>query len=519
MNYFTTHQLFFIVPQHSYDEELKKINVFLSILDKSGVGDIISKAYKKQATAGRKSYNPYHMFSTVMYCFAIKKSSLREIEEACIYDIRVMYLMDNETPSHKTICEFINDIVVPNQYAIFSLVTKAIVGHYKLDITNQYLDGTKLEANANKYKFVWKPTTFHKKLDEKIRKFFNEIGYSTTGSSLIKSRELMKALDEYVKSEKIDVGNIPQGKGKRLTSTQRKYKNGYSMLVKLIEYEEKEEICGEDRKSYYKTDHDATAMALKTDYYSGHGSNMHAAYNVQVMVASGLITFYDVFQARSDQKTLIPFLDKYYKYYGEYPVNLCADAGYGNYDNYEYLKAHSIENYVKFVFWNSERTGKKPQFFFYNPADKCVTCLGGNTAEEVDFKSNQHQRLRNSKLYRFSGCNECRHKAKCKQFMKNKDENYKIIEMAPDYEVLKEEARANLISRKGIEIRVNRSIQVEGSFGQIKQNMGFIRLRRRGMNKVSCEVMMMCLGRNIRKIFTMYNAPVIKSSYWNYHEN
>ena len=88
--------------------------------------------------------------------------------------------------------------------------------------------------------------------------------------------------------------------------------------MKLIEYEEKESICGDNRNSYYKTDHDATAMALKTDYYSGHGTNMHAAYNVQILVSSGIITYYDIFQDRTDYYTLIPMLDGYYKYYGEY---------------------------------------------------------------------------------------------------------------------------------------------------------------------------------------------------------
>lgn len=414
MNYFTTHQSFFIVPQQPYVEELKKIDVFLSVLDSSGIANVISETYKKQNASGRKSYNPYHLFSVIMYCFAIKKSSLREIEEACRFDLRVMYLMDNETPSYKTICEFINDIVVPNQYPIFTMVTKAIISHFNLDITDQYLDGTKLEANANKYKFVWKPTTFHEKLDIKIKNYLCEIDNVTVNKGFIKSHELMKKLDEYANRNKIDLNSFPQGKGKRLTPIQKKYKEGFSMLVKLIEYEEKEEICGEDRKSYYKTDHDATAMALKTDYYSGHGSNMHAAYNVQVMVSSGLITFYDVFQARSDQKTLIPFLERYHTYYGKHPINLCADAGYGNYDNYEYLKKYNINNYVKFIYWNSEENGKKPRLFFYNDNVNSVICLGNKTGDEIKFKDN-HQRYKNGKLYKFTGCNNCKHKDKCKK--------------------------------------------------------------------------------------------------------
>ena len=56
-----------------------------------------------------------------------------------------------------------------------------------------------------------------------------------------------------------------------------KISNLTSYLLKMIEYEEKERICGPFRNSYYKTDHDATAMCLKQDYYSGLGSSMHAA--------------------------------------------------------------------------------------------------------------------------------------------------------------------------------------------------------------------------------------------------
>jgi len=65
----------------------------------------------------------------------------------------------------------------------------------------------------------------------------------------------------------------------------------------------------------------------------------------------------------------------------------------------------------------------------------------------------------------------------------NKDKNYRIKEISIEYGLLKDEAMNNLLSPKGIEIRVNRSIQVEGTFGQIKQNMNYERIRRRGIIK------------------------------------
>ena len=50
-------------------------------------------------------------------------------------------------------------------------------------------------------------------------------------------------------------------------------------------------------------------------------------------------------------------------------------------------------------------------------------------------------------------------------------------------------------------MRVNRSSQVEGTFGIIKQDMNYERIRRRGITKVSAEIMLVCLGYVIRKTF------------------
>lgn len=77
--------------------------------------------------------------------------------------------MQQEQPSDSSIKDCINKYILPHQYEIFTMITKAIINEFNLDISNQYLDGTKIEANANKCKFVWKSTTYHKKLDVKIR--------------------------------------------------------------------------------------------------------------------------------------------------------------------------------------------------------------------------------------------------------------------------------------------------------------------------------------------------------------
>ena len=346
MNYFTIKRAIFIVPSIKCNEELKKIDKFLEILNKSSIGILIENVQKD---IGRKGYNPFNLVATIIYCFSKFKSSIREIESLCMFDLRVMYIMEQEQPSDSAIKDCINKYILPYQYEIFSLITKSIIDEFNLDISNQYLDGTKIEANANKYKFVWKPKTFHKKLNDKILNLLCEIGFNVSNNELIKSYDLNELIKQYITIEGLSVNTIPSGKGKRLTKSQKNYKTLHQYLIKLLEYEEKENICGENRNSYFKTDKDATAMVLKEDYYSKLSNDFHAGYNIQILVSSGLITMYGVFQDRSDQYTLIPMNDLYFKYYGSYPINECADSGYGIYENYKYIQKHNIGNYIKFI--------------------------------------------------------------------------------------------------------------------------------------------------------------------------
>ena len=513
MNNFTIKRAFFQFPSTKCYKEYEKIDKFLNILQKSGISQIIENVNKKQKKCkGRNSYNPYNMMATVLYCFSVFRSSVRELEKLCYTDLRVIYLMEQNEPSYATFCDFINKYIKPYSIEIFSLITKAIIKEYNINIENQYIDGTKIEANANKYNFVWKPKTYHKKLDLKIKDLIKEMNLEYENEKNIKAEEFIILVNKYANSNDIDYYDIPSGKGKRLTKSQKIIKKGYEYLNKLIEYEEKERLCGDGRNSYYKTDVDATAMVLKEDYYSKLSHDFHAAYNTQVIVSSGLIMMYGIFQNRDDQNTLIPMLKRYYKSYNKYPHKLCGDSGYGIYTNYEFLSQNNIGNYLKFNSWNGEASGKRPKLFFLDNND--FRCLNGNIGEYIFTKT--HPRYSDSKFYQFIGCNNCNYSYKCKEYLKDKSQNFRKVELSFKYETFKEEARKNLLSLEGIEIRINRSIQVEGTYGQIKQNMNYTRFRRRGIDSVECEFMLECLGVNIRKLFKLFDEPdLIKKSYWN----
>lgn len=496
----------------------KQIDKFINFLDKSGVCELLNEYDKTVNNAknlgGRPSYNLYDMLALVLYNFAFHKGSIRDIEEKCRSDLNSIYIMQNDYPTHTTISSFINKYIVPNCDKIFSIITKRIYETLNLDMDNIYIDGSKFEANANKYKFVWKPVKFHFNLSEKIRELLNKHNLSkdVPQNENIPSAIVAKKIVEFYNLYKdIDF------KSKENKHIKKDYDSLLGYLSKSLEYEEKERICGPNRKSYYKTDKDATAMCLKDDYYSGLGSNMHAAYNVQIGVINGLISMYLVSQSRTDINDFIPLLDKYYLYYNEYPAKACADSGYGSLENYEYLEKHEIRNFVKYFTWQGNVSGTNPSTYIYNKNDNTITCLNGNTGSLINNIS-RRPKYSNSNFFKIEGCLNCPFSAYCKRYMNKKDDNFKIFEVRPKLQSYIQEAEQNLLSVEGIELRVNRSIQVEGAFGIIKQDLSYTRFRRRSLKKVSAEFMLVCLGFNIKKLFKYFNNES-QPKYWKAPKN
>lgn len=57
----------------------------------------------------------------------------------------------------------------------------------------------------------------------------------------------------------------------------------------------------------------------------------------------------------------------------------------------------------------------------------------------------------------------------------------------------------NLISTHGLLLRTNRSIQAEGTYGIIKWDRQYKRIRRRGLKSVIFEFTSICIGFNLYK--------------------
>ena len=174
---------------------------------------------------GRNRYNPVDMLKTVLFAFADNGyCSLRKLEDNCRVNMRYMYLMNWKTPSYRTFGYFINEVLAESAEAIFQDVNLAIFTQEKVDLSHLYIDGTKLEANANKYSWVWKKATEKSRyrLFAKITALLDEINEELSWSGLrMETNEeyvpehLAEMLAAYAKFYQLDEAGFVHGKGRR----------------------------------------------------------------------------------------------------------------------------------------------------------------------------------------------------------------------------------------------------------------------------------------------------------------
>ena len=277
-------------------------------------------------TTGRLRYNPVNMLKTVLFGFMTSGyCSLRELEDNCKVNIRFMYLMDHQTPSYRTFGYFINEILQDKIENILNDINHAIFNDEHVDLQHLYIDGSKFEANANKYTWVWKKATekFRYKLYEKITAEIEEINaeIAWSGVQITTNPEyvpdyLNEIVEQLVLLWELDTSTFVYGSGKRKSKEQRHYEHLTTFCQKLQEYIQKIEICGPNRNSYSKTDNSATFMRIKTDYMGN--DQLLPAYNVQIGVADEYIAVVDVNHYRSDMDCFVPLMEHFKQTYGFY---------------------------------------------------------------------------------------------------------------------------------------------------------------------------------------------------------
>ena len=462
------------------------------------------------------SVSPRTLLKIVLYSYMNGDYSSRSMELNCKRNINFMFLLEGApAPDHATFARFRSIHFAPCSKRILAEMSNTLFDLGEVSGETIFIDGTKIEASANKYTFVWKKavTKNQAKLLIKLADFGAEceqlydlkIVYGDT-VKIKHVKKLRKKLYALKQSENVV---FVHGIGKRKTPLQKSIEALEEYLSKLKEYNQKIHICGE-RNSYSKTDHDATFMRMKEDAM-GNGQ-LKPAYNLQYGVDSEYITWLTIGPQPTDTTTLIPFLKDAEKHLNFKYKNITADAGYESEENYLFLEENGQLSYIKPANYEISKTRKyrndigKIENMEYDEALDIYTCRNGKkklTVDHIRHSKSKTGYVSEKTIYRCENCESCPYKKDCIKGNNCKtplEERTKTLQVAKTFLKYRQEDLERILSDDGILFRTNRSIQAEGSFGDLKQDMQFRRYLSKGTTNVLAESTLLAMARNINKL-------------------
>ena len=519
---------------------------------------------------GRTGFNPIMLYSVVTYANMRGVRAVDRIVDLCQRELAFIWLTKGQKPQRDVFYDFkgkklTGEILDELNYQFL----RRLKNEGLITLKELYIDGTKTEANANRYTFVWRGTlNYHlvglldtiDGLYKKYNAFLEEHGYGPKydlGNAhmfIIEGMEkVRKVIEENRKRKltkhkklsnntvieidncspleilklqknllKIAVGEGMEfvcGKGKKKPQIQQLYEELEKCGSRLMEYKECFEIMRTDRNSYSKTDLEATFMRMKEDHMLN--GQLKAAYNVQVAVENYFIIHGYVSNDRTDYNTLIPVLEKHRCAFGEVLEEVTADSGYCSEKNLLYLKENNIASYIKLQDHEQRKTRAYKEAIgkYYNMKyevfedEHYYVCHDGRQLRHIRTETKEQAGYQQTfEVYGCADCSGCQHKSKCLyKYNEEKDtEKNKVMKINEQWEDLKEESHANIQSEKGILKRQTRSIQTEGHFGDIKENENFRRFNYRTTEKVYKEFMLYAIGRTINKYHRFLHNQIQK---------
>lgn len=454
-----------------------------------------------------RKIDPATMFEVLVFAYMNGIYSSRDIERACRNDIRFMWILqDAPTPDHATIARFQNERLAIVMENLFYQLVEKLSALGEIEFKNLFVDGTKLEANANRYTFVWAKAV-QKNLNKLYARIDQELPEIAFKYGLNPNVELEQAIQFLSGIAGMSGISFVRGKGKRKTELQRDWEKLTEYRERIEKYKESLGICGK-RKSYSKTDTDATFMRMKEDHM--RNGQLKPGYNVQIGVESEYIIGVGLFPNPTDTTTLIPFLERVQNGCGRKYRNIIADAGYSSEENYTYLENKQINAYIKPSDYEVRKTKRfksnpyRTENLFYDDANDCFICPNG---KRLYYAYDSRTTTENGytvtkKNYVCEGCAGCPHREQC---FKGKYENRKIS-LSQTMARQKREATERITTDEGIVLRMNRSIQVEGAFGVLKEDYAFRRFLTRGKRKTETQFFLLCFAFNIRKLWNRSNS-------------
>ena len=490
------------------DDPVRLLSAFVEGMELSDLYQTYGKIKKNQAT-------PRQLFKIMVYASMNRIYSSRDIETACHRDINFMYLLEGKpVPDHATFARFLSLHFAQCSKKTLAELSQLLYSLGEISGKTIFIDGTKIESAANKYTFVWKKavTKHQARLFDKILLLVKECE-ELYGWRIVHHRKVslhtLKRLRKKLYRLKREEGIVfVHGRGHRKTHLQRSLETLESYIEKLKEYDQKLHICGE-RNSYSKTDTDATFMRMKEDAMMN--GQLKPAYNLQHGVDSEYVAWLDISPRPTDTRTLIPFLKDMGAYLPFKYQEIVADAGYESEENYLFLEGNDQLAYIKPQNYEISKTRKyrqdigRMENMEYDEGADCYHCKNGQvlTKQYEKHEKTASGYRRTVTVYRCSNCHGCPFKTKCIKGNHCKtpmEDRQKVLYVSKKMKEKRQETLKRITSEYGTQLRMNRSIQAEGSFADIKEDMGFRRYLYRGKENVTAQSILLAIGYNMKKL-------------------
>lgn len=457
---------------------------------------------------GTSSYHPRMMTKVIVYAYLCKIYSSRKIGKALREDVNFMWLSGMNKPDFRSINNFRSGRMKDAIDKVFGSMIEFCIENKYVRLENYFVDGTKIEADANRYSYVWAKNTkrYKQGVQEKIKELLKHIDEESDKENQAYGDKDLEELGEgsEITGEKIRqqvdcLNRILERKdtqGKELKKAEKVKKElAEKYLPKLVKYEEQERVLS-GRNSYSKTDSDATFLRDKQD-------QVVPAYNVLAGTENQIIMNYSIHQTASEMDVLPEHIRRLKECTRRKPGAIIGDSAFGSQENYERMEKEGIGNYLKYNTYHYEKTKKyqtdkfHKDHFPHDDGSDSYECPGGR---KLRYKETQRRRTSTGyeteqRVYECEDCSGCILAEQCKKGQGNRS-----IRINQRLEAYKAQARVNLESEQGRQLRKLRGIEIESVFGDIKWNQGYRRFRLRGLKKVNVEFGLLSMAHNMKKI-------------------
>ena len=459
--------------------------------------------------------SPRTLLKIVLYSYMNGDYSSRSMELNCKRDINFMFLLEGApVPDHATFARFRSIHFAPCAKRILAEMSNALFDLVEISGETVFIDGTKIEAAVNKYTFVWKKavTKNQTKLLIKLAGFVAQCeqlyGLKIVYGDTVKMKHVKKLRKKLYALRQSENVVFVHGIGKRKTPLQKSIETLEEYLSRLKKYNHQIHICG-GRNSYSKTDHDATFMRMKEDAM-GNGQ-LKPAYNLQHGVDSEYITWLTIGPQPTDTTTLIPFLKDAEEHLKFKYKNVTTDAGYESEENYVFLEENGQLSYIKPANYEISKTRRykndigKIENMEYDAESDVYICRNAKRlmVDHVRHSKSKTGYVSEKTIYKCEDCSGCPYKAECIKGNNCKtplEERTKTVHVSKTFLKYRQEGLERILTDEGIVLRMNRSIQAEGSFGDLKQDMQFRRYISKGTSNVLAESILLAMAKNINKL-------------------